>query len=91
MKMKMKWIYRDRNSSGSDPKWLEEMIEVQPIKWEDLKIGDVIFIPGNLENNIPTAMYGRHRVVNPKKQLLTNGRNIFYEDWSFVYKETEAK
>ena len=85
--MQMKWVHSTR-LKNSDRKWHNTYVAVEAVEWKDLKPGDDVFIPGNLVNNIPTEMYGRHRVVDPDKQMLVNvSGKEFYENYPFVYKE----
>ena len=84
--MEMKWIH-SKGPKGNKV-WLEDIVNVKAITWDEAQEGDIVFIAGNLKDNIPTAVYGRHVVVDPKKQILINGNDIeFYERWPFVYKE----
>jgi tartrate dehydratase beta subunit/fumarate hydratase class I family protein len=63
-------------------------ISVEKTEWENLSVGDIVYIQGNIINNQPTAVYGPHQVVNVGERILCNasGRE-FYERSPFVYME----
>ena len=87
--MLMPWFHRSKNT-GDSSQWEKTFVNVERTKWEDLKKGDVVFIPGNLVHDTPTTMFGKHTVVDPEKQLLKNkSGKIFYEYFPYVFKEVE--
>jgi hypothetical protein len=64
------------------------MIDVKAVQWHQLEKNDLVFIAGNLVDGFPTAIYGRHIVIDPEKQILMGRNNEkFFERWPFVYKE----
>lgn len=86
--MKMGWIHRNRTPTGMHGVWETTFVDVKQVRWNQVKFGDIVFIPGNLVDGFPTKLYGRHRVIDPKRQTLegANGKE-FHEDWPFIYKE----
>ncbi len=68
--------------------WADTPVNVQEIPWSEVKVGDSVFIAGNLVNNKPTALYGRHRVVDVEKRILKNAKDqTFYERWPTLFME----
>jgi hypothetical protein len=55
--------------------------------WSETKKGDVVYISGNLKKNIPTMVYGPHKIHDPEKQELESGTNrkVFREGWPCVF------
>ena len=84
---KIEHIYIDREkSSGRNTVFGKKVIHANKTLWKDLKKGDVVYIPGNIVERIPTAVYGRHTVVDPEKRILKNGKNkTFYENYEYVF------
>ncbi len=80
-----------KHISRKDKVWHEKMIDVEKVYWKDLKEDDLVFIPGNLIDNEPTAMYGRHIIVSVEQQQLVNavGRK-FYERFDYLFMETKG-
>lgn len=86
--MMMKHVYR-KTSPGP---FKTRFIDVEAVAWSQVQPGDKVFIAGNLVNNIPTAIYGEHEVVDPEKKIL---RNItqdreFFEQYPLLYRRTAA-
>ena len=58
------------------------------LSWEDAVEGQIVWIAGNLVDNEPTTVYGRHTVHDPKKRTLNSGGiggTVFYENWRCLY------
>lgn len=58
------------------------------VKWEDVKIGQEIWIAGDLDfRGKPTVCYGPHTMMDPDNfQLKSGGNNeLFYERWPCLY------
>lgn len=64
----------------------EDIKDFKPIKWEDLKKNQRVWIPGNLVNGKPTKVYGIHRVHDISIRVLKSGTNgsLFHEGWTDV-------
>jgi len=76
----MKWKRRVNNGWSSSP------VKVYEVPWNKVKVGDIVFIPVDIINNVPQAMFGRHKVIDPDKQILVNRKGTkFRESWHFVY------
>jgi hypothetical protein len=69
------------------------IVDVRQVYWSKVKPGDEVYIAGNLVDGFPTRVYGPHKVVDPKKQLLMNikQKREFTEGFPFVYKELQLK
>ena len=62
------------------------IVNVIPIFWEDLKVGDMVYIGGDIKQHIPTCLYGRHKVVDIDKHTLINKRGqTFYENSMILF------
>ena len=71
------------------PGW-KTPVNVKEVTWDKVKSGDLIFIAGNLVNNVPTRLYGRHIVIDPKARILKNRKDVeFYENWDTLFLEVE--
>ncbi len=69
-------------------KWHDLYVNVEEVRWHELSPGDMVFIAGDLVGGTPTAMYGRHKVIDPKKNILENySGKQFYENFDYVFKE----
>lgn len=79
----MPWVRR------REGKWLETPVNVEEVRWDELNVGDVVFIAGNLDfNGVPTKVYGRHTVVKPEKRILENATGKpFFEGFDYVFRE----
>lgn len=82
--MKIDHVYRKAKYMPFETK----TINVNKVLWKDLKEGDEVYITGNLVDGEPTACYGKHKVVDPKRQQLENGTGVkFFERSEYLFVE----
>lgn len=83
----MKWIRRDKTKRSI----VESCVEVVRISWEEVNKDDLVFIEGDIINGVPTAVYGKHKVVDPVQRILCNGSGIkFFERSECLFKEIDS-
>ena len=83
--MEMKWVHADYRKGRHH--FTSTYVDVKKVSWNEVKYGDVVWIEGNLVNGVPTAIYGRHRVIDPEKQVLSNGTRDFFERTDYLFME----
>lgn len=67
------------------------LVSKKTVYWEDLSVGDKVYIPGDLVHAQPTRCYGPHKVHDISKQQLKDKNGvIFHERFDYLFVEIES-
>lgn len=87
--LKIEHIY-SKGPKG-DREWCVKIVHVEKLPISKTKVGELVYIAGNLVDGKPTAVYGPHKVHNKETmELINSNGRTFYERME-VYREINVQ